>query len=242
MGREYERRVFDTEFEVRSTAGGGKTIVGYAAKYNRYSQDLGGFVEVVRPGFFDRVMGHPEILGRYNHTAVLGRTGAGSLRLSSDETGLVYEIDVNAKDPEAVSVLAKVERGDVHRSSFAFTVTADGDRWGETEQGFPLRELVTAARLVDVAPVDTPAYLDTEASVRALSSFAQRNDIDLGVIKAAAESGELITLIRGAGVVADAETEVPAPADRSTAAAPAVSVRLELERLASRRRARSRPR
>ncbi|HUR24002.1 MAG TPA: HK97 family phage prohead protease [Acidimicrobiales bacterium] len=239
-----ERRTLPTKFEVRSAPAGHKIIEGYAAKYDRYSENLGGFVEVVRPGFFDRAMRDERTLGRYNHHAVLARIGAGTLRLSSDTTGLGYEIDVNPKDPEAVSVLAKVERGDVCFSSFAFSVTRDGDAWGETEQGFPLRELVAGgcARLHDVAPVDEPAYPDTESGVRmarcALRSFAEAVEVDPKVIEAAAEQGDLIDLIRGARNLEPSEP----PAEPTTAAAPAVLVRLELERLAARRRAHLRPR
>jgi hypothetical protein len=32
------------------------TVEGYAAVYNSYSQDLGGFTEIIRPGAFDRCL------------------------------------------------------------------------------------------------------------------------------------------------------------------------------------------
>lgn len=236
-----ERRTLETAFEIRSAPNGNKIIEGYAAKFDRYSENLGGFVEVVKPGAFDRALADPEILARYNHTMVLGRSGAGTLRVSTDTTGLGYEIDVNPRDPEAVSVLAKIERGDVHRSSFAFTLTRDGDTWAETEQGFPLRELRSVARLHDVAPVDEPAYNDTESKARALRSLAHATEVDTALLLAAAEHGELIDLIRGARSLAAPDPEPTTPAT-STAAAPVVCVRLELERLAARRRSHARSR
>ena len=52
-------------------------------------------------------------------------------------------------------------------SSFAFRTIED--EWGVTEQGFPLRTLL-AVQLVDVAPVNSPAYLDTSVAARSLEA------------------------------------------------------------------------
>ncbi len=240
----YERRTLNTEFEVRSAPDGHKVIEGYAAKFNRYSENLGGFVEAIRPGAFARSLSSPDIFGRYEHVLVLGRTGAGTLRVHEDETGLYYEIDVNMADTEAVSAAAKIERGDVNKSSFAFNVTRDGDAWGETDDGFPLREIVSVSRLYDVSPVSIPAYRDTDSGIRelALRSFASAHDLPSPLVEAAAENGELLELIRGARNLAPEPEAPPIPAisDQRSAVAPVVAVRIEQERLAMRRRAAAR--
>lgn len=242
----FERRTLNTEFEVRSAPDGHKIIEGYAAKFNRYSENLGGFVESIRPGAFARVLADPNVHGKFEHELILARTGAGTLRISEDAEGLPYEIDVNMADPEAVSVLAKVERGDVNKSSFAFTVTRNGDEWTETDEGFPLREIVSVARLYDVSIVSTPAYPDTESKVRALRSFAAAHDLPTDAVVAAVERGEFIDLIRGARNLEpeqdqqDPSTPSTTHSEQRTAAAPVVSVRIELERMAARRRAAAR--
>lgn len=49
---------------------------------------------------------------------LLGRSAAGTPRLSQDSKSLRYEIDVNPDDPLAVSVVSQIRRGDVDGSSF----------------------------------------------------------------------------------------------------------------------------
>lgn len=143
-----------------------RTIGGYAAKFDKLSQNLGGFKERIAPGFFNysRSQGWPGAVARYNHddNMLLGTTGAQTLRLDVDNVGLLYDVDVpNAR----ADVYELTQRGDVRQSSFAFI--ADEDEW-DTLDGFPRRTLITG-RLHDVAPVNTPAYLDTSVGLRSLA-------------------------------------------------------------------------
>lgn len=168
---ESERRFTPGRVEVRAAAADKRTIGGYAAKFNKPSQNLGGFIEVIDPKAFNRARGNdfPEVLARYNHNdnMLLGTSSARTLRLDVDDTGLVYEVDL----PESrADVYELVQRGDVSKSSFAFRVIGDGgDEWGLSDQSFPQRTLLSVD-LVDVAPVNTPAYLDTEAGLRSLAA------------------------------------------------------------------------
>jgi len=160
---ELERRYTPVAVELRAEKRG-KTIAGYAAVFNRESENLGGFVEVVDPGFFNKSRGDgwPGVVARYNHEILLGSTKAGTLRLQLDGTGLWYEVD----PPQSrADILELVERGDVDKSSFAFR--AFEDEWDTTDQGFPRRRLLSG-QLIDVAPVDMPAYPDTSAGIRSL--------------------------------------------------------------------------
>lgn len=148
---------------------GSRTIGGYAAVFNRRSQNLGGFVEVVNPSFFNksRADGWPGAVARYQHDDMylLGTTRAGTLRLQIDETGLDYSVDL----PECRNdTLEMVTRGDVAQSSMAFQVVEQD--WSTSDQGYPQRTLVSG-RLIDVAPVATPAYQDTTVGLRSLAEF-----------------------------------------------------------------------
>jgi uncharacterized protein len=160
-----ERRIVDAGLEVRGE-GETKTLVGYAAKFGVRSEDLGGFVESIAPGAFDRAIseGHDvRALWNHNPDVVLGRTRAGTLRLSVDEVGLRIETDL--PDTQAARDLrVSVARGDVSQMSFGFRTK--GDEW-RTEDGVPYRTL-TDLDLFDVSPVTYPAYPQTEVSVRAL--------------------------------------------------------------------------
>jgi HK97 family phage prohead protease len=162
-----ERRFTTLPVELRA-AGDQKKIGGYAAVFNKESRNLGGFIEIVTPSFFNKSRGDGwvEVFCRYNHSDfhILGSTAAGTLTLAIDNVGLDYTcVPPNAR----ADVVELVERGDVRKSSFAFRTPPGGDDWALSEQGYPLRSLVSG-QLVDVAPVNTPAYPDSTTALRAL--------------------------------------------------------------------------
>lgn len=154
--------------ELRDSTTGPGTLQGYAAVFNRYSQNLGGYVEQVDPAAFNKSLADKvQVVARYNHADnyLLGTTDSGTLTLEADATGLRYIVDLpDTSVGRDVAVLAA--RGDLRHSSFAFMTMADD--WGVTEQGFPLRTLQNVA-LVDVAPVNSPAYMDTTVALRSLA-------------------------------------------------------------------------
>ena len=166
-----------------------RTVGGYAAVFGKRSKDLGGFVEIIEPAFFNRSRGNgwPDVMARYNHddNLLLGTTAGKTLRLDIDGTGLAYATDT----PRARADLYElVQRGDVRASSFAFRLPVDGDEWGLTpEQGYPLRRLLTG-QLVDVAPVNAPAYPDTTVGLRSLARWCDAEEAE---VRAAADANEL---------------------------------------------------
>jgi HK97 family phage prohead protease len=185
-----ERRFTVGRVELR--AGSQKqTFGGYAAKFNTQSKNLGGFIERIDPGFFNKSRGDgwPDVIARYNHddNMLLGTTAAGTLRISTDNVGLLYEVD----PPQSrADVYELVERGDVMKSSFAFQMFEDD--WAASDQGFPMRTLVSG-KLVDVAPVNTPAYDDTSVG---LVSLARKFDADVAEVRKLAEANELIKFFK----------------------------------------------
>jgi HK97 family phage prohead protease len=95
----------------------------------------------------------------------LGRVEAGTLRLMEDRQGLKYAIDVNPSDPMAMSVLAKIRRGDISGASFAFAVDAADETWTYPPgQKMPLRTIHRVSALIDISPVTFPAYPQTTAN------------------------------------------------------------------------------
>jgi len=181
-----ERLFTPVPVEVRADRGDKHTIGGYAAVFNRESENLGGFVERLAPSVFNETRGRgwPGVMARYNHSDdfLLGNSDSGTLRLSVDETGLVYEVDV----PNALPLVYElVQRGDVRKSSFAFRTYEDD--WDHSGQDYP-RRTVVSAQLVDVAPVNMPAYHDTTVGLR---SLAAKFDADLEEVRKLAEANEL---------------------------------------------------
>lgn len=192
MSKDIEKRYLTETVELRKDEKGSK-LGGYALKFNKLSQNLGGFVERIMPGSLNKTLADGgDVLARFQHDDLflLGRTSAGTLRLWVDEVGLQYEVDLPdtsyARDLEALAA-----RGDVRNSSFAFWVPPNGDSWSLTDSGFPLRS-VNEMGLADVAPVVNPAYLDTTTGLRHL---AEARNLDFDSVRAAAESGSLADLM-----------------------------------------------
>jgi HK97 family phage prohead protease len=163
-----ETRIATESFEVRSEDGR-NTLVGYGAVFGKRSQDLGGFREVIDPKAFNRTVNNDnDVLVTMNHDVnfLLGRTGAGTARVSVDEVGVRYEVDL-PETTTGADVRALAERGDLFGSSFTFSIPKDGDRWERDEDGTRIRTL-TEVRLFELGPVVSPAYLDTTVAVRSL--------------------------------------------------------------------------
>lgn len=183
--RELERRYTKAPAEIRATDGG-KKIGGYAAMFRKESTNLGGFVEDIDPTAFNKSRGDgwPDVMARYNHddNMLLGTVAAETLSLDIDDTGLAYEV---TPPSTRADVLELVARGDVQKSSFAFRVIEDD--WSQTSQGFPKRTLLRV-QLVDVAPVNVPAYPDTTAGLR---SLARAMDAPYDDVRELAERDEL---------------------------------------------------
>ncbi len=179
-----EQRQVSQPVQLRSSQSGpSRQIGGYAVVFDVKSEPLGGFIEQIDRRCFNKTQGDgwPGVIARYNHSDdfLLGTVEGGTLQLSVDKTGLEYLVDL----PQCRSdVLEMVGRGDVSKSSFA--MRCYDDSWGFTD-GQPLRT-VLQARLIDVAPVNTPAYLQSSASTRdstaALRSLARFTDAPIAEI------------------------------------------------------------
>ena len=164
--------------KVETREDGTRTIVGYGAVFHR-SGDAGteyelwdDVVEHVGRSAFDRALIEDDPRGLFNHDSgsLLGRFSAGTLRLSVDEIGLRYEIDVPDTQVGRDTVVS-IERGDLTGSSFAFIPRAV--KW-ESAGGRDVRTLEDV-ELFDVGPVTYPAY---EATTTGTRSADVRNEYD----------------------------------------------------------------
>lgn len=144
-------------------AGGGETLVGYAAVFGVETVIGDSFREQVDTSAFDRALSEgQDVRHLLNHDTnhLLGRVSSGTLSLTTDERGLRYSVALNPRDPDHQSVSEKVKRGDLSQSSFAF-VTVE-DRWENTRADeLPLRTLLDVD-LFDVSVVAYPAYPEAD--------------------------------------------------------------------------------
>ncbi len=134
-------------------------IEGYAALYDNET-NIGPFKETIARGAFDDVLDN-DVRALMNHDPnyVLGRTGAGTLELELDDTGLKYRIKLGEQQ-YAKDLYESVKRGDISQSSFAFTIAEQS--WSEDRS---VRSVDKVATLLDVSPVTYPAYKDTHGLV-----------------------------------------------------------------------------
>jgi HK97 family phage prohead protease len=188
-----ERRKFDADFEIRAASGDtGNMLIGYPARFNVWSDDLGGFRERLKPGAFKKALMISDVRALYNHNSdqlPLGRTPK-TLRLLEDTKGLKMENDLPV-DPEtnkltgfANDLVIAINRGDITQMSCGFTVNEDGDEWYEKD-GIVSRTILEGGirELFDVSPVVYPAYSVTKVAVRTIERLDE-------FLKAAGRSGD----------------------------------------------------
>jgi len=169
MSNKIERRFVSADIR---QSGNDNALRGYAAKFGKRSQNLGGFREKIALGAFDRALSEgQDVRALVNHdpNLVLGRVSSKTLRLSQDSVGLKFDCDL-PDTSYARDLRASIQRGDISQCSFAFSVLSD-DWTQEDDEETGERIAVRTLRdldLLDVSAVTYPAYEDTEVYARSL--------------------------------------------------------------------------
>lgn len=157
-----ERRAYRME---QRAAVVGNTLTGYVAVFNSPSEDFGGYKEMLLPGCFDPLPADIPALVNHDDSACIGRSSAGTLTLTPDDTGLAYKIEL----PDitvARDLKVSVERGDLPGCSFGFICLDDG--YIGADDGSILR-VIRSVELIEVSVgVTFPAYTATSSQVRSL--------------------------------------------------------------------------
>lgn len=154
---------YQTKFKTREE-NGEMMIDGYFAVFDDV-YDIGyGMSESIDKSAFDDVL-EDDVRALVNHdtTLVLGRTKAGTLKLSVDDKGLYGHISINPNDRAAVDLYERVKRGDVDQCSFGFdilqqdtTISDNGDVHWKIEK----------VKLYEVSCCTFPAYEGTSIEAR----------------------------------------------------------------------------
>lgn len=176
------------DLEIRADSDG-MTFRGYAAVFDSFSDDLGGFRERIERGAFSRTLKRDRNMRMFlNHNtdSLLATTRAGTLTLSEDDKGLLAE----AKLPNTTlgrDTAELLRRGDIDSMSFGFSVDAKGQKWSEDGA----ERTLTDIRLYEVSPVTGwPAYPATSASVRELAEAIDAEPDDLAAAFSVLRDGE----------------------------------------------------
>ncbi len=154
--------------ELRAVDGDdGPRLVGRSAPYDEWSENLGGFIEIIREGAFDKTLNeNPDVVALWQHdtTRPLGRTSADTLMLESRSDGLWADIIPPSHE---AGVVESIRRQDVRQMSFGFSVVKDS--WEDRENEPDRRELLEV-RLFEVSAVTFPAYPGTSIDARSFES------------------------------------------------------------------------
>lgn len=165
---EEEEVVVDNVEEVEEE----RIIEGYAIVFNELSEDLGGFREMIMTeAITQELINKSDIFYLYNHnndSIPLARCnhGVGSLELTIDDKGLKYRF--NCLNTEFYQL---VQRGDLDKSSFAFSLPKDGsgEIWEKSSEYNYIRKITKIEQLFDCSAVLVPAYSQTELYARNLT-------------------------------------------------------------------------
>lgn len=205
-----EVRFLASELRAKKDDPGKMVIGGLAARFDSYT-NMGWFVEVIKPGFFDEInTDQTAALKNHDSNMVLARTSNNTLKLTVTPEGLEYEAEL-PDTQTARDTYAEIQRGDIHQSSFQFTVKEAV--WREVDRAelagiideptldrlsyggkVEIRELVKGGTLYDVSPVTFPAYQDTTVAKRAhdLQEKPKAKDIYSNRLRAAERASSLL--------------------------------------------------
>ncbi|ATO43407.1 HK97 family phage prohead protease [Loigolactobacillus coryniformis] len=167
-----ETRQITTTLNLRQIEDSEESVIeGYALKFNKPSDILGGFVrfrEILDSHALDET-DMANVVATFNHdqNQVLGRTGI-NLDLEVDNIGLKFR--VKPTDTQfARDLLTNIKAGVINQCSFAFTILNEkgAEEWEDSEEeGVDYQRTIRKIdHLYDVSVVTTPAYPDTEVMV-----------------------------------------------------------------------------
>lgn len=160
--------------EVRSNDDNDMFIEGYALKFDTWSENLGGFKETISKQALENTdLSDVRCLVDHLPSQIIGRTTAGTLGLTIDDTGLKYRCKL-PNTTFARDLYENMRVGNINQCSFGFMLDSDGDemRFDEKE-GIYKRTLKAIRELTDVSVVTYPAYKDTNVkpALRSIENF-----------------------------------------------------------------------
>ena len=164
-------------------------VEGYAMLFDVESEYLGFYEVIERGAITQELVESCDIFATFNHdeNKIFARSnkGKGSLKLTVDDKGLKYEFEAphTALGDELLEYL---KRGDINKSSFAFSIDPNDDNaetW-ESKDGVYFRTIHKIKELYDCSPVWQPAYSATSVSKRSQQKIDELENKKLADINA----------------------------------------------------------
>lgn len=171
-------RGYDWSYETREEDGQG-IIEGHPVVYDQLT-DLGYFDEIIERGALDKTDLRDVRLCLNHDTSVVyarsrSNTPESTMRIWVEEDGLHFRANLDMENPLAKAYYSMIERRDIDKMSFMFSV--DGDTWEDLDSEHPTRRINSIGSIVEISAVTFPAYDSTEIQARskeALESARQQ--------------------------------------------------------------------
>jgi uncharacterized protein len=170
-----------TDLTTRAASEGEANVIdGYAAVFNSKTT-IGDdwWTEEIAPGAFsDAIGGDVRALFNHDWNNVLGRTKSKTLKLSEDERGLKFEVDL-PNTSFAKDLVESLKRGDINQCSFGFYPTEE--TWDYNVE--PAHRTINKVELFEVSVVSIPAYEDTEVALVRNKELGKQVEKRMSIIK-----------------------------------------------------------
>ena len=209
------RALSDTDVRlVRADDGKARGFAGHASVFNSRTA-IGnpltwGWYEEVAPGAFTKTLaeGDARFLVDHDSRLLVARVSAGDLQLAEDDIGLGVDAELDAELSYVRDLIRNLEKRRITGMSFGFYVVRDD--WDtedvETSDGHTATvevRTIREVRLLEVSAVTFPAYEDTDAGLRAMTTE----------VRAARQTSPDAPGDRSAPAEATRSSDDPAPAD-----------------------------
>ena len=161
------RRAPDT-MEVTREADDATTVVlrGYALRWDDEQEIFPGYFERFAEGSFPKDTRDNTAFLVGHGGQPLARVSTDTMKLREDKEGLLVTASVDTRDPEAASIVRKVERGDVDGQSVGFTMRGGESLFEYDDDDTVHRTITRVGRLIEVSAVYNPAYPSSSLGAR----------------------------------------------------------------------------
>ena len=174
MKKPLEMRMVPADLSARAEGEVG-TIVGRAIVFNSRT-DIGYFDEIIDPRALDGAdLSDVRLCLNHDTSYVYARS-----RRNRPDSTMRFEVNPEGMDIEADLAIGRsarhmdyyiaVDRGDMDKMSFMFSVAAD--EWENLDSEHPLRRITKISSVVEVSVVTFPAYEATSAEIKERSKEA----------------------------------------------------------------------
>lgn len=160
-------RGYDWRYETREEDGLG-IIEGHPVVYDQMT-DLGYFNEIIERGALDKTdLRDVRLCLNHDTSVVYARSRSNNadstMRIWIEEDGLHFRANLDLENPLSKAYYSMIDRRDIDKMSFMFSVSED--EWSNLETEHPTRRITSIGSIVEISAVTFPAYDSTEIQAR----------------------------------------------------------------------------